>query len=89
MLYSFIKPVNKQNICVFIPYHESRSMVATTLRRIEEMPSVGPRLGRYLQTAGYETIEDVATADIEDLREVPHVGENRARWMKEYANEAN
>lgn len=55
---------------------------AATRIEIEKMEGVGPKLAGKLIKAGFETVEDVHKASIEDLLEVPGVGAKTAEKLK-------
>lgn len=52
---------------------------------VTQLPGVGPKTARRLEVAGFETVQDVATARLEDLMAVPGVGKAKARKLRDEA----
>ncbi|MCU0611481.1 MAG: transcription termination factor NusA [Candidatus Eisenbacteria bacterium] len=52
---------------------------------VVRLPGVGPKIARELEIAGFETVQDVAKAGVEDLMAVPGVGKARGRSIREAA----
>ncbi|MBN1426572.1 transcription termination factor NusA [Candidatus Fermentibacteria bacterium] len=52
---------------------------------VARLPGVGPRIARQLEMAGFETVQDVANARVEDLMAAPGIGKVRARSIREAA----
>lgn len=53
---------------------------------VEPIPGVGPSLSSYLAER-FDSIDELREADVEDLREVPDVGEKRATEIQRRLSE--
>ena len=51
---------------------------------LDSLPAIGPSAVLNLQACGYETIEDIREADVEELQEVPYIGKGKAEFLTEY-----
>jgi N utilization substance protein A len=64
---------------------QEMAMLSAVNLPIEELPGVGPKLAANLREAGYTTVEHLAAAAPEELRQVPLVGEKTALRIQEAA----
>ena len=48
------------------------------------IPTIGVEARESLQAYGYETVDDVRDASVEELKEVPCVGEAKAEFLVYY-----
>ena len=48
------------------------------------LPSIGPSARKNLHACGFETVEDVREASVDELQEVPYIGKGKAEFLTEY-----
>ena len=48
------------------------------------LPSIGPSARRNLHACGYESVEDIREATVEELQEVPYIGESKAEFLCQF-----
>lgn len=53
---------------------------------IEQLAGVGPDLAAKLRGQGFETVESVRDAEIDELQQTPGVGDSKAKQLKEAAS---
>ncbi len=53
---------------------------------VADVPRIGRVLNSKLTQAGYETVGDLRTATVEELTNVEHIGEKKAKSLLEHAN---
>jgi transcription termination factor NusA len=53
-----------------------------------EIPGIGKSTAEILYKQNYQTVEDVASAKMEDLVAIPGIGEKKAKKLKESAESA-
>ncbi len=56
-------------------------------KTLESLPGVGPTTAERLREAGYRTVESIAVATVEELREIAEIGEIQAKKIIEAAKE--
>jgi N utilization substance protein A len=67
---------------------QEMAMLSAVSLPIEDLPGVGPKVAANLREAGYTTVEQLAAAAPEELRQVPLVGEKTAQRIQEAAAQA-